>query len=87
MDSADPPASCTSSHLWQRTPVTQRLIPMRAVSINFKIMTMELKDMTTFLVLWRFNALAPRPTDPAEMVKLSEMLNAQIDQHLKTVEI
>jgi hypothetical protein len=43
--------------------------------------------MTTFLVLWRFNPLAPWPTDPAEMVKLSDMLNAQIDQRLKTGEI
>jgi hypothetical protein len=60
---------------------------MRAVSINFKITAKEVKDMAKFLVLWHFNPMAPWPTDPAEMVKLSEMLNTQIDQHLKTGEI
>jgi len=42
--------------------------------------------MAKFLNVWRFNPMAPWPTDPAESAKLSEMLFAAIDNNLKTGE-
>jgi len=51
---------------------------MRALSINFKITAKEVKDMAKYLSLWRVNPMA-WPTDPAEAVKLLEMLFAATD--------
>jgi len=59
---------------------------MRAVSIKFKITAREVKDMAKYLTLWHLNPMAV-PLDPAEHVKLNEMLYAMMDNMLKTGEI
>lgn len=44
--------------------------------------------MAKYLNLWRMNPMAPLlPTDPAEVVKLDEMLFAAVDNWLKTSEV
>ena len=40
--------------------------------------------MAKFLNVWRYNPNAPWPTDPAEMLKLFDMMTAMIDNALKT---
>ncbi len=40
--------------------------------------------MAKFLTLWRLSPTAPWPTDPAEIIKLNEMLFAGTDSLLQT---
>jgi hypothetical protein len=42
------------------------------------------KEMAKFVEFWRMNPNAPWPTDPAEALKLYEMLFAATDNLLKT---
>jgi hypothetical protein len=44
------------------------------------------KEMATFLGLWRFNPNAPWPTDPTETAKLQEIMFAGIDNNVTTGE-
>ncbi|MGB8311397.1 MAG: hypothetical protein WCE81_05995 [Halobacteriota archaeon] len=39
--------------------------------------------MAKYLVLWRLSPTAPWPTDPAEVIKLNEMLFAAADNLIK----
>jgi len=39
--------------------------------------------MAKFLNVWRYDRNAPWPTDPAEMLKLTEMMFAMLDKALK----
>jgi hypothetical protein len=56
---------------------------MHALVISFNITAKEVKDMAKYLVLWRLSPTAPWPTDPAEVIKLHEMLYAAADNLIK----
>jgi len=43
--------------------------------------------MAKFLGLWRFNPMAPMPTDPIEAAKMFEMMFAAMDNLIKTGEV
>ena len=43
--------------------------------------------MAKYLVLWRMNPMAPWPKDPAEMVKLTDMMFTQMDALMQKGEV
>jgi hypothetical protein len=43
--------------------------------------------MAKFLGLWRFNPIAPMPTDPIEVEKMLETMFAAMDNLIKTGEV
>ena len=43
--------------------------------------------MARFLVLWRQNPVAPRPTDPSEYLKMNEMMFAGVENLMKSGEV
>jgi len=53
---------------------------------KYKTRKKEVKDLAKYLTLWHLNPTAV-PRDPAEHVKLNEMLYTRIDNMLKTGEI
>ncbi|MGA7076556.1 MAG: hypothetical protein WBZ42_08455 [Halobacteriota archaeon] len=45
-----------------------------------------MKEIAKFMVMWRYNPMAPWPADPTEIAKMWEMMWAGIDNNLKTGE-